>query len=246
MVKRLLITLGLLLLATPGGLAAQWFTDVPTALTRAKTENKTVLLDFTGSDWCGWCMRLKKEVFDQPEFAAYAQANLILVEVDFPRHKTLSREQKLANTELAQKYGIEGFPTIVVLNAAGRRLGATGYLPGGPARFISQLQGIPGVGRSTVPTRKSDAPGAPAVPPAVPAVAAPDPASHARGLFLKGVSGTPGRRLALINNQTIMAGETAGVKVGNDTIAVTVKTVANNSAVVIAEGQTFELTLAAH
>src|ERR1017187_4807538 len=89
-VKRLLITVALLTLAVPRCPALEWLTDVPAALARAKAENKTVLLDFTGSDWCGWCMRLKAEVFDQPEFSTYAHANLILVELDFPHHKTQS------------------------------------------------------------------------------------------------------------------------------------------------------------
>ena len=65
----------------------QWLTDTKTALEKARQENKAVLLDFTGSDWCGWCMKLKSEVFDQPEFAQFAQANLVLVEVDFPKRK---------------------------------------------------------------------------------------------------------------------------------------------------------------
>src|SRR5207249_3252593 len=62
----------------------QWFTDLPSAQEKARQENKFVLLDFTGSDWCVWCRKLKAEVFDQPEFADFAQANLVLVEVDFP------------------------------------------------------------------------------------------------------------------------------------------------------------------
>ncbi len=119
-----------------------WLTDVPKALAKAKQENKAVLLDFTGSDWCGWCIKLNKEVFSKPEFAEYAKKNLVLVEVDFPRHKKLSSSQTSANEALSQKYNIEGFPTIVLLSAEGKLAGKTGYVPGGPKPFIAELEKI--------------------------------------------------------------------------------------------------------
>src|SRR5689334_15851945 len=64
--------------------AAEWLTDLPTALAKAKAEGKSVLMDFTGSDWCPWCIRLRKEIFDQTAFQKFADENLILVELDFP------------------------------------------------------------------------------------------------------------------------------------------------------------------
>lgn len=69
------------------------------------------MLDSTGSDWCGWCIKLHKEVFSQPEFAAYAKKNLVCVEVDSPIKKKLSVAQQTANDDLAKKYKIEGYPT---------------------------------------------------------------------------------------------------------------------------------------
>lgn len=74
-----------------------WLTDAAKAQAQAKAEKKLVLLDFTGSDWCGWCIKLNKEVFSKPEFAEYAKKNLVLVEVDFPRRKKLSPAQNKAN-----------------------------------------------------------------------------------------------------------------------------------------------------
>ena len=118
----------------------EWLTDVPTALERAKAENKGVLLDFTGSDWCGWCIKLHKEVFSQKEFTEYAQKNLVLVEVDFPHEKKLSEEQKKANKELAKKYKIKGYPTIIVLDGEGKQVGELGYGEGGPKPFIAKLE----------------------------------------------------------------------------------------------------------
>ena len=114
---------------------AQWLTSLPAAQAKAKAEKKMVLLDFTGSDWCGWCIKLKQEVFSQPAFADYAKKNLVLVEVDFPKRKAQTATQKTANRQLAQQYGITGYPTIIVLDSAGRQLGKLGYMRGGPAAF---------------------------------------------------------------------------------------------------------------
>ena len=122
----------------------QWLTDLPKAQAQAKEEKKMVLLDFTGSDWCGWCIKLHNEVFSKPEFAEYARKNLVLVEVDFPRKKKLGAEQKKANEALQQKYKIEGYPTIIVLNGEGKKIGELGYMPGGPKAFLAELEKVKG------------------------------------------------------------------------------------------------------
>jgi len=101
-------------------------------------------MDFTGSDWCPWCIKLTKEVFSQPEFADYAKKNLVLVEVDFPRKKKLSAEQKKANDALQQKYRIDGYPTIIVLNGEGKKIGELSYMPGGPKAFLAELEKVKG------------------------------------------------------------------------------------------------------
>jgi thioredoxin-related protein len=117
-----------------------WGTDLPKALAQAKADKKMVLLDFTGSDWCIWCHRLNDEIFSKPEFAEYAGKNLVLVEVDFPRKKPLSEAQKRANTALAGKYKIKGYPTILLLDGDGRTVGQTGYVRGGPGPFLAELE----------------------------------------------------------------------------------------------------------
>jgi len=122
------------------GESVPWQTDLPKAQAQAQTEQKLVLLDFTGSDWCGWCIKLHKEVFSQPAFAEYADKNLVCVEVDFPRKKQLAASQKSANDALAKKYKIEGYPTIIVLNAQGKKVGELGYMEGGPKAFIAALE----------------------------------------------------------------------------------------------------------
>src|SRR5260221_10642471 len=89
--------LAALALFRAGAEEPQWLTDLPKAQAKAKSEKKLVVLDFTGSDWCGWCIKLHKEVFSKPDFAKYAKDNLILVEVDFPRQKQQTEELKKAN-----------------------------------------------------------------------------------------------------------------------------------------------------
>jgi thioredoxin-related protein len=117
-----------------------WLTSVPQAKTQAQAEKKLVLLDFTGSDWCSWCKKLDKETFSKPEFQAYAKSNLVLVEVDFPANKPQSAELKAANTELQQKYHVNGYPTLVVIKPDGTVVWTQeGYLEGGPSAMIAKL-----------------------------------------------------------------------------------------------------------
>ena len=118
-----------------------WLTDLPKAEAQAKAENKIVLMDFTGSDWCGWCIKFKKEVLDTAEFQDYAAKNVVLVELDFPRKKVQSADLKKANAALKDQYNIHGFPTLVVLDKDGKEIGRqVGYSKGGPKAFIARLE----------------------------------------------------------------------------------------------------------
>src|SRR6185369_1411948 len=121
------ITIGLLaccaLLLNVGAAESEWMTDLPKAQAKAKAENKTVLMDFTGSDWCGWCIKFNKEVLHTSEFKDYAAKNLVLVELDFPRKKPQPDALKKANEALAKQYKASGFPTFVVLNKDGKEIG---------------------------------------------------------------------------------------------------------------------------
>lgn len=120
-----------------------WITDLTVAKTEAKKDNRLILMDFTGSDWCGWCIKMKKDTLDLKEFTDYAAKNLVLVEVDFPNKKAQTAALKKANKALQDKYGVEGFPTYVVTDADGKELGRqVGYLKGGPAAFIELLDGF--------------------------------------------------------------------------------------------------------
>ena len=124
----------------PSEAKTTWLANFETAQARARSEKKLLLIDFTGSDWCPPCIMLERQVFAQPEFKAYATQHLVLLEVDFPRMKELSDEQKTANIKLAERYGIEGFPTVVLLDSMGEKIGELGYMPGGPKAFIAAVE----------------------------------------------------------------------------------------------------------
>jgi protein disulfide-isomerase len=139
----LLIAIGLTLIGITASAESNWVTDYKKAQEAAKAGKKLMLLDFTGSDWCGWCMKLDKEVFSTPEFQNYASRNLILVKLDFPRRRPQTEALKKQNEQLAQKYGIQGFPTIIVLNGEGEKVGELGYMNGGPSPFLAKLETLP-------------------------------------------------------------------------------------------------------
>lgn len=132
----------LLSIHTAAPAAEGWETDAAKAIAAAKGTKKLVLLDFTGSDWCSWCIRLDKEVFSQPEFQEYAKENLVLVELDFPRRKQQDPALKAKNEALRDKFRIEGYPTIILLDGEGKKVGELGYVRGGPAAFIAELKKI--------------------------------------------------------------------------------------------------------
>ena len=143
--KKLLSSLSVLSLLTTAALAAAgWDDDYEKAVAKAKTEKKMVLLDFTGSDWCGWCIKLDKEVFSKSEFKTYAKDNLVLVEVDFPQGKNQSKKLKEQNEKLKNEHAIRGYPTIIVLNADGKKVGQLGYMEGGPKAFLAKLDELKG------------------------------------------------------------------------------------------------------
>ncbi len=120
---------------------AAWITDYPAALRQAARENKIVLLNFTGSDWCGWCVKLEKDVFSKPEFAAYASRHLVLVKIDFPRKARLPAAEAAQNAGLQRQFGVRGFPTLIAVDASGRKVAEIGgYVRGGPKAFIAALE----------------------------------------------------------------------------------------------------------
>jgi thioredoxin-related protein len=120
----------------------EWTTDYAAALQQAKSDRRLVFLFFTGSDWCGWCKRLDAEILSTGEFINYARNHLILVKLDFPRTIPQPAQIKARNDKLARQYGIDRYPTVIVLNDSGKMVGQLGYQEGGPKPFIKALAGF--------------------------------------------------------------------------------------------------------
>ena len=146
------IIVALLLFAGSFAAEAQelvWETNVTKAMAISNETKKPLLLFFTGSDWCGWCIRLQKEVLKTPEFATWAKENVVLVELDYPRRTPQTPEIKKQNEELQMAFGIQGFPTIILANATTKEgkvnfegIGSTGYVAGGPTAWLAVANGF--------------------------------------------------------------------------------------------------------
>ena len=127
-----------------------WHNNMDTAMEISKKSKKPLMLFFTGSDWCGWCIRLQKEVFKTAEFTTWAKDNVVLVELDFPRNTSrLSAEIQSQNSQLQQFFQVQGYPTVWLVNANKKdgktnfeKLGNTGYVAGGPTAWLAVANGI--------------------------------------------------------------------------------------------------------
>lgn len=126
--------------AKPEATSLTWHTSWEKAAAESKKTGKPILMDFTGSDWCGWCIKLKKEVFNTPTFSSWANSKVVLLELDFPRSKQLDAATKKQNDRLAKKYNVQGFPTIVFADHTGKVISTYGYDAGGPANWTRKAE----------------------------------------------------------------------------------------------------------
>ncbi len=138
-----LLTLSLLLLfCLPPALAASspWLTDLEAAKAQARKEHKDILMFFSGSDWCHWCQKLDEEVFSHDDFLQKVRKNFVLLNLDFPRNKKQDEKLRQANQELAKKFKIKGYPTVLLADADGKVYARTGYQQGGVEAYLKHLQ----------------------------------------------------------------------------------------------------------
>jgi thioredoxin-related protein len=135
------VVLALIGTALAGG--EGWTSDFAAAKKQAAETKKDLLVDFTGSDWCGWCIKLNDEVFKHEPFKEGVKDTFVLVELDYPRDKSkLSEETQAQNKKLGEKYAVKGYPTILLCDAEGRPYAATGYQKGGPEDYVSHLNDL--------------------------------------------------------------------------------------------------------
>lgn len=134
--RAVLVICALSLPAFAGGKSG-WDDDYAKSLVKAKAEGKPVLLDFTGSDWCGWCIKLDDEVFSKSEFKSFAKKSLILVELDYPHGKRLQKKVQEQNAALKDKFSVSGFPTLILVDGEGKELRRWG---GYSKDFFEQLK----------------------------------------------------------------------------------------------------------
>ncbi len=122
-----------------------WSSDYEASKKLAAEGKKDLLIDFTGSDWCGWCIKLNDEVFKHDAFKAGVKDSFVLVELDFPNDKSkLSEATQKQNQELGEKYAVQGYPTILLCDATGKPYAATGYEKGGPEKYVEHLNELRG------------------------------------------------------------------------------------------------------
>ena len=142
-----------LLLYSTTALTAQelvWHNDMQKASEIAIQEDKPLLMFFTGSDWCGWCKKLQREVLVTQDFETWAANNVVLVELDFPRRKKLDRNLQIQNYQMQNLFKVRGYPTVVFANpekAEGNKmnlvhLGSTGFVKGGSGKWLAVADNI--------------------------------------------------------------------------------------------------------
>ncbi len=117
-----------------------WYTDPNEAASLARASNRPLFILFTGSDWCVWCQRLEREILGTEEFRTFATDKLVLLKLDFPKNIPQPDDVKARNRALMQKFGVQGFPTVLVFDAEGNLIKQLGYQKGGPGPFIQALQ----------------------------------------------------------------------------------------------------------
>lgn len=148
--KKLFIVLLIVFSVSSQAQDLKWHTNIKDAIAVSNNEKKPMMLFFTGSDWCGWCIRLQKEVLLTPDFKTWAKKNVVLVELDYPQRTPQLPEIKQQNAELQQVFGIQGFPTVFFTNVEKdkdgklnfKALGKTGYVAGGPKAWLAEANGF--------------------------------------------------------------------------------------------------------
>lgn len=220
--------------ATSVATAAGWMTDFTAAQNKAKAENKKMLVLFTGSDWCPACIQLKNTALSHDAFKSYAEQHVILTEIDFPRRKPVGAAQRKANDALAARYGIEYYPTLLLIDGAGAKVAEVSAVPDGP-QLVQEIQ--KGLGqRPGAVAKTKESPKVNDTPPPLFNGATVKPPPQYSELKLQGISGSAKRKLAIVNSQTLGVGESAHVKIGGKDVAIRCVEIREKSVLLAVDG----------
>lgn len=201
--------------------AATWHSTFEAAKAEAQSSGRVILANFTGSDWCPACIQLRSSALNSPQFQAYADQKLVLLEVDFPRKSTQSAAQRQANEQLASRYGINAFPTLLLIGANGRALANVPAYPSAPHLIAALNQNVARIEGPDGPVTGSRPSGnSPGRPGALFGGAATQPLPTYTNLVVKSISGAPNRRFALVNSETMAVGDSAWFKLGGNRVQV--------------------------
>jgi len=140
--KKVIVALIVMIVSINTIIAQEWQTEINFAKEIATKESKPIILVFQGSDWCGPCIKLDREIWSTDTFKKYAKEHYVMLKADFPRRKKnkLSEKQTKANALLAEKYNKQGFfPFVVVLDSSGKVLGESSYKKTTPENYIKEL-----------------------------------------------------------------------------------------------------------
>lgn len=210
-----------------------WLTDLPTAQAKAQAENKSVLIHFSGSDWCGWCMKLRKEVFAKAEFDSYARSNLVLLIVDFPKHKPVAAGIQSTNQRVAEQFQVQGFPTLILLDCQGKRLGNVNYSQGGTKPFLAEVERL----RQSTLAHETAAAALAAATNKSSKTQSAGTDSHPPGLTLKRITGSKQHRRAVINDYPFAAGESATLMLADGSVRIQCLEIRGSSVLISINGQ---------
>jgi thioredoxin-related protein len=234
------MALGLLTVLKAG--AAPWLQSLEGAKVQAAAAHRPILIFFTSSDSCPDCQGLKATVLDNVEFHAFAETRLILLEVDSPRARPIAALQSEANRRVIRQYSVSTYPTLLLVDESGKGVGnlqGAGTAPD----LIRVLDQVIARAYGTTP-QKTAAPVRPPVISATPVREAPpfggaitQPAPVYTNLVLKSITGSPSRRFALINSETLSAGDTTRVKLGERKLNVRCVEVQEKTVIVQVEGE---------
>ena len=114
-----------------------WLTDVSQAIKQSKVSGKPIFAFFTGKEWCSWCKKLERQVLSQDSFINYAKENLVLLELDFPRGRRNLPQKQI---ELARKFNIKGYPTVILMDSSTNKIAKTGYEAMSPEQYVDHVK----------------------------------------------------------------------------------------------------------